>query len=101
MAVCGGDMNDDIAEIVITAFSIDLGLGIIFGILFAFIGWGRVIDTTLKTASTQARLLIFFGALALWPYLLYRVMMFKKSWAIRRRDDEFDHDAYQRKGDVL
>jgi len=46
-------------------------IGLVFAIIFAFAGVGRI-DESAKGASLAFRLLIIPGAAALWPILLLR-----------------------------
>jgi len=60
-----------LANILVLAVSIYLGIGLLFSIPFAFIGAGGI-DSTAREATLGFKLIIIPGSMALWPLLAWR-----------------------------
>jgi hypothetical protein len=65
------------AEIIVYAAGVYLGLGILFAFWFAVRGVALLDDAALGTGA-GFRLIIFFGAAALWPLLARRLLKGEK-----------------------
>lgn len=62
------------AELLVTAFSVYLAIGIIVALVFVFGGAGRIDPAAKgKGLPLQARLLILPGILGLWPIMLMKL----------------------------
>lgn len=59
------------AEGLVTAFGAYFGFGALVALLFLILGVARL-DESAKGASILFRPIIFFGCVALWPYILLR-----------------------------
>lgn len=60
-----------VASWIVRITGIYLALGILFAVLFVWRGAGKI-DPPAKQATAGFRLMIFPGAAALWPLLLWR-----------------------------
>lgn len=60
-----------VASWIVRIIGIYLALGILFAVLFVWRGAGKI-DPSAGQASAGFRLMIFPGAAALWPLLLWR-----------------------------
>jgi len=60
-----------LANIMVLAVSIYLGIGLLFSIPFVFAGAGRI-DSTAREATLGFKLIIIPGSMALWPLLAWR-----------------------------
>lgn len=60
-----------VASWIVRITGIYLALGILFAVLFVWRGAGKI-DPLAKQAAAGFRLMIFPGAAALWPLLLWR-----------------------------
>ncbi|KAA0231388.1 hypothetical protein EDS67_02240 [candidate division KSB1 bacterium] len=60
-----------VASWIVRITGIYLALGILFAVLFVWRGAGKI-DPSAKQATAGFRLMIFPGAAALWPLLLWR-----------------------------
>ncbi len=61
----------DVAEGLVTALGVYLGLGLLFAVPFVWVGAGRV-DSNAAGGTLGFRLLILPGSILLWPLLLRR-----------------------------
>jgi membrane protein implicated in regulation of membrane protease activity len=64
-------MYERIAILLVDAFYLYAALGVVFGLAFVTVGVKRI-DSQAIDSGTAFRLLIFPGAVALWPLLLRR-----------------------------
>lgn len=60
-----------IAQWVVTALAVYVGIGAVIGTAFAFVGSRRV-DPAAREGTLGFRLMIWPGAIALWPWALRR-----------------------------
>ena len=61
------------AELIVYAVFAFLAIGAVFALWFAVRGITKI-DETAKGTSVGFRFLIFWGAMAFWPFLLMRVV---------------------------
>ncbi|MEP6571327.1 MAG: hypothetical protein ABJD11_01485 [Gemmatimonadota bacterium] len=78
-------MSVGVAEWLVRLASIYSAAGIAFGLLFAMWGAGRA-DPVARDGTWGFRLLLIPGAAALWPLLLYRMLVAPgRRWEERNR----------------
>ena len=63
-----------IAETLVAAIGLYAALGLAFGVLFVGLGVGRM-DAAARGTHIGFRLLILPGVIALWPFLLVRLIV--------------------------
>jgi len=64
-------LSRTVAELVVLTFEVYAVLGLLFALLFVWLGIGRI-DAAAKSGSLGFRLLVVPGAAALWPWLAWR-----------------------------
>lgn len=72
-------LNETDAAMILKLLSLYFLVGFLFGIYFAFSGGAGRIDPSFKNARFFVRLIVLWAALALWPYLTWRVFRAKKA----------------------
>lgn len=60
------------AELILTSLGLYLAAGAVFALVFVTAGAGRI-DPDAKSMPFQARLLVFPGAMGLWPLMLVKL----------------------------
>jgi hypothetical protein len=75
-----------IVELLVNVASLYAAVGLVFAVVFAFAGAGRI-DESAKDAPVGFRLLIIPGSAALWPILLMR-------WA-RGKQPPLEHNSHR------
>jgi len=66
-------MSDFLAETLVLVLTVYSGLGLVFALVFVWLGVDRV-DPGAQGAGIAFRLLILPGTAAFWPFFLYRWM---------------------------
>ena len=66
-----------LAEMFVTGLGVYFGIGVIVAILFLLFGVSRI-DHAADGASIFFRPMIFLGCVALWPFIILRVLSMRK-----------------------
>lgn len=70
-------MTIEMAMMIWTAIGLYLGVGLVFGLAFVFLGVQHI-DHAAQGAGIWFRLMILPGVAALWPFALGRLLSFRK-----------------------